>query len=81
MSDCELYKSNGICEKCLNDYLLYQNKCLYKYAKNCDGFLTNTKCNRYPSENPIQKIDGNCYKNKDIPFCEFYNSIDSCLFC
>ena len=81
VSDCEIYKSNGICQKCLDDYLLFQNKCLYKYAKNCDGFLTNTKCNRCPSENPIQKLDGNCYKNKNVPFCEFYDSINSCLFC
>jgi hypothetical protein len=77
---CEIYSRDGLCEKCENELLLFQNKCLPKYSKNCDGFLSNTSCKRCPTTAPYLS-GGSCIKNPEVNFCDIYSKVDSCFYC
>ena len=65
----------------MDNFILKQNKCFTIYAQNCGDYLTNTKCLFCPSTYPIQNIDGSCYKNEDVKFCEIYESLTTCFKC
>ena len=77
---CEIYSRNGLCIKCTGDLLLFQNKCLPKYSSNCNGFLSNTRCDRCPVEFPFLS-SGSCNKNPDVSNCDEYSNVNSCFFC
>ena len=77
---CEVYSRNGLCTECSGELLLFQNKCLPKYSSNCDGFLSNTRCDRCPVDNPYMQ-SGSCQKNPDVPNCDRYSNVNSCFFC
>jgi hypothetical protein len=77
---CEIYSRNGLCIKCSGDLLLFQNKCLTKYSFNCDGFLSNTRCDRCPIQYPFLS-SGSCVKNPDVSDCDQYANVNSCYFC
>lgn len=77
---CEIYSRDGLCTKCTGELLLFQNKCLPKYSSNCDGFLSNTRCDRCPNGYPFLS-SGSCIKNPDVSNCEEYANVSSCFFC
>jgi hypothetical protein len=77
---CEIYSRNGLCKKCSGDLLLFQNKCLKKYSSNCDGYISNTRCNRCPVEYPLLS-SGSCIKNPDVLHCDEYANVNSCYVC
>lgn len=79
--NCLIYDADMVCSKCEENYLLMENKCLQIYAKNCDGYLTNTKCLRCKPEYPKLSTDGNCYKNDEVPNCESFANPSSCHYC
>lgn len=79
--NCLIYEADMVCKQCEDKYLLMENKCLPIYAKNCDGYLTNTKCLRCKPEHPKLSTDGNCYKNEEITNCETFANPLSCFYC
>ena len=79
--DCEIYSRDGICLRCAEGFLLLQNKCLTKYAQNCDKFLTNTNCAQCTPEFPIRLPSGSCSKNQSVPYCDIFSHRDSCHYC
>ena len=51
------------------------------YAENCDGFLTNTKCEKCSNTFPVIKLDGSCHINTLVPNCLIYSNTETCLEC